>query len=210
MSRAERAGRGILLRHQRWCPASVERLCVCVPSFLAHVYVARARRKLRRTFPTLAEAEEWRAEALEALRNGEPVPVVPRLDPAEKFTARVGEPDEHGCLPWLGIVGVNGYGKFAHDGRQTRAHRWAWEQEHGPIPRGLHLHHDCRNKLCVNVEHLRLVTASEHARFHADTRKVEAMEAALDSAQDGVGQTREGYTESSTDKRPGTAETARA
>lgn len=46
------------------------------------------------------------------------------------------------------------YGAFRADGRIVRAHRYAWEQAHGPIPDGLELDHRCRRRDCVNVAHL--------------------------------------------------------
>jgi hypothetical protein len=46
------------------------------------------------------------------------------------------------------------------DGRRwkVKAHRYAWEQKHGPIPAGLVVDHRCRNRACINLDHLRIVT----------------------------------------------------
>ena len=62
------------------------------------------------------------------------------------------------CWEWT--AGRNwGYGKFMDaDYSTVRAHRWAWESLVGPIPDGLTLDHLCRNKLCVNPDHLEPVT----------------------------------------------------
>ncbi|MEU3102952.1 HNH endonuclease signature motif containing protein [Streptomyces griseoflavus] len=46
------------------------------------------------------------------------------------------------------------YGTFRAAGQTTRAHRYAWEQEHGPVPDGLELDHKCRRRNCVNTAHL--------------------------------------------------------
>jgi integrase len=63
---------GIEVRHERRCPAGEDgRRCGCSPSYRASVYDARTRRRLKRTFPTLAEARTWRSEAVVALRRGE-------------------------------------------------------------------------------------------------------------------------------------------
>ena len=63
---------GIDVRHRRTCPAAhnPEGRCRCRPSYQAHVWSARERKRIRKTFSTLAEAKAWRAEALVALRRG--------------------------------------------------------------------------------------------------------------------------------------------
>lgn len=37
----------------------------------------------------------------------------------------------------------------------------------GELPPGIHLHHMCGNKLCVNAEHMQTMTLREHALLHA-------------------------------------------
>lgn len=48
--------------------------------------------------------------------------------------------------------------------RGTLAHRAAWTAVHGPIPEGMTIDHTCKNPMCVNVAHLRLLTNWENAR----------------------------------------------
>jgi hypothetical protein len=63
------------------------------------------------------------------------------------------------CWTWIGSRNVSGYGKFwTDDGRTVRPHRWAYEQEVGPIPVGLQLDHLCKNRACVRPDHLEPVT----------------------------------------------------
>jgi hypothetical protein len=54
--------------------------------------------------------------------------------------ATKGRDDDYGC------VRINGRGEYAH--------RVAYELVKGPIPNGLHLDHLCRERLCVNPDHL--------------------------------------------------------
>lgn len=67
------------------------------------------------------------------------------------------------CTPWTdGKLSPDGYGQFTRDGVHWLAHRWAWTVVHGPIPVGMHVDHLCRNRACVNVAHLRLVTPRQN------------------------------------------------
>jgi len=67
------------------------------------------------------------------------------------------------CLVWRGGVQSKGYGATTNGrGGTMLAHRAAWEQEHGPIADGLTVDHLCGNKLCVNTEHMELVTPGEN------------------------------------------------
>lgn len=72
---------------------------------------------------------------------------------------------ETGCWNWGAATFSNGYGVMSRDGHAT-AHRWMYEREVGPIPEGMHVHHRCENKRCVNPEHLELMTPEEHGRLH--------------------------------------------
>src|SRR5438445_7913613 len=71
-------------------------------------------------------------------------------------------PNESGCLVWGGSVSSNGYGAVYLQGRRYRAHRLAYELRKGIIPAGKQLDHLCRNRLCINPEHLEAVTQKEN------------------------------------------------
>lgn len=59
------------------------------------------------------------------------------------------------CVEWWGHIDPrNGYGVFG----RSRAHRRIYEECFGPIATGLVIDHLCRNKRCVNPEHLEAVT----------------------------------------------------
>jgi hypothetical protein len=61
------------------------------------------------------------------------------------------------CWEWTRALAV-GYGKCWDGDKPMLAHRWAYEHLIGPIPEGLVLDHLCRNRRCVNPDHLRVVT----------------------------------------------------
>src|SRR3990167_3108856 len=78
-------------------------------------------------------------------------------------------PDPPGtpCWVWTAHVSKSGYGRFGAESRPIRieyAHRWAYEQGHGPIPKGLEADHLCRNPPCVRQDHIELVTHAENDR----------------------------------------------
>ena len=61
---------GIEVRHRRGCGVAAGRRCGCQPSYRAAVWSPREGREIKRTFPTLAAARSWRAEAITAVRRG--------------------------------------------------------------------------------------------------------------------------------------------
>jgi hypothetical protein len=78
-----------------------------------------------------------------------------------RFLAKVGKGGD--CWTWTGVArGTGGYGGFRYDGRMQFAHRVSYELLVGPIPEGLVIDHLCRNRKCVNPEHLEPVTQTEN------------------------------------------------
>ena len=68
---------------------------------------------------------------------------------------------ESGCWEWQ--YGTQfGYGVARHNNKKMPSHRVSYELYVGEIPAGLHIDHLCRNKLCVNPEHLEAVTQLEN------------------------------------------------
>ena len=74
------------------------------------------------------------------------------------------------CWLWTGNVDFHGYG---HTGRLTsetgrmknwRVHRLMWTCIKGPIPTGMCLDHLCRNRHCLNPEHLECISSQENTR----------------------------------------------
>ena len=51
-----------------------------------------------------------------------------------------------------------GYIRYTRNGKTDYGHRWAYIDAHGSIPEGLQIDHLCRNRACINVDHLEAVT----------------------------------------------------
>lgn len=104
--------------------------------------------------------------------KGEPKRFLPghanivRSRPAEeRFWEKVDQDGPNGCWIWTGTKNEQGYGRFAlfcRPTRQVRAYRYSYELLVGPIPEGLELDHLCRNRGCVNPDHLEPVTHREN------------------------------------------------
>lgn len=67
-----------------------------------------------------------------------------------------------GCWIWLGSIYSQGYGMFKSHGRRYVAHRVMYEHFKGEIPAGLTLDHKCRNRWCVNPDHLEPMSLREN------------------------------------------------
>src|SRR4051794_31161216 len=63
---------GIVVRHGRACPSHTGGKCAkpCAPSYQAWVWDRREGKKIKRSFPTLAAARNWRSDALGGVRRG--------------------------------------------------------------------------------------------------------------------------------------------
>jgi hypothetical protein len=80
---------------------------------------------------------------------------------AERFKAKY-VVAETGCWQWLGYLNEDGYAIFRLGAGTVKAHRYSYEQHVGPIPDGTESDHTCRNRGCVNWEHLEPVTHLEN------------------------------------------------
>lgn len=81
---------------------------------------------------------------------------------------------DNGCWEWTGQR-CHGYGYVKVAGKIIGAHRIAYERTRGPIAPGMVIDHLCRRPLCVNPEHLEVVTPAENTRRGAPATKTECI-----------------------------------
>lgn len=81
----------------------------------------------------------------------------PKRSSEERFWSKVDVGHPLGCWQWIAST-VDGYGRFWTGEIERGAHRVAYEWLVGTIPEGMQLDHLCRNRACVNPDHLEPVT----------------------------------------------------
>ena len=81
----------------------------------------------------------------------------------DRFMDKIIMEPNTGCWLFSGHLDIGGYGVFWFNGKNRKAHRFAYEAEVGAIPDGLFLDHTCRTRSCCNPRHLRPCTMFEKA-----------------------------------------------
>jgi hypothetical protein len=79
----------------------------------------------------------------------------------DRFLAKI-RIAESECWEWIAYRLPAGYGRFYDGHRDAMAHRFAYETWNGPVPNGTTIDHLCRNRCCVNPDHLEAVTHREN------------------------------------------------
>lgn len=69
---------------------------------------------------------------------------------------------ENGCWEWVGALDRGGYGRMNVGGAAHLAHRFLYEQANGPIPTDAQCDHLCRQRSCVNPDHIEVVSQREN------------------------------------------------
>ena len=75
----------------------------------------------------------------------------------ERFWDKV-EVQPNDCWIWTAYKDRYGYGSFKLKGKPIGAHRLAYQINKGEIPIDREIDHLCRNRACVNPDHLETVT----------------------------------------------------
>lgn len=81
----------------------------------------------------------------------------------KRFWAKVNK--TKGCWEWLAYKGKHGYGVCSLGGTTYLVHRLAYAEANSmdiEDLKGLQVHHTCHNKVCVNLDHLQVMTQQEH------------------------------------------------
>jgi len=78
----------------------------------------------------------------------------------DRFWEKVEKIPFHTCWEWVGTISAaTGYGAFTVEpGHSISAHRAAYELLIETVPSGIVVDHLCRNRTCVNPDHLEPVT----------------------------------------------------
>lgn len=74
------------------------------------------------------------------------------------------------CWIWNRSLSTGGYAQVRKDGRLQGVHRLHYELKHGAIPEGLLPDHLCRQRSCVNPDHIEPVTNEENIRRGANAK----------------------------------------
>lgn len=112
----------------------------------------------------MSEHERYMAMAAVPISDGSC-----HVPPLYRFLSRMDVSTGSECIFWKGKLGKNGYAKLSIGDKDMYAHRFSYTMFVGPIPEGMRIDHECRNRNCVNPSHLRLVTHRENCIYNSSS-----------------------------------------
>ena len=100
--------------------------------------------------------QEKRKKKLEARKNNEELIW-------ERIVSKIKLPkSEVDCWEWTACRDTNGYSRIMIKGKSEKAYRAIYERLVGRISKKMVIDHKCRNRGCVNPNHLRVLTLVEN------------------------------------------------
>lgn len=79
------------------------------------------------------------------------------------------------CYWWTGSNSQqkkgNPYARMSIFGATTAVHLYLWKRFKGPIRKKYQIDHKCNNTLCINLDHLQMVTHIKNQRLRAKRTK---------------------------------------
>lgn len=71
------------------------------------------------------------------------------------------------CIKCSGHITTQGYGEICLDGKRILEHRYEFKKHYPKINiDNKIIHHKCQNKTCINIEHLEVMSISDHTKKH--------------------------------------------
>lgn len=93
----------------------------------------------------------------------------------ERIVRRTLVDEATGCWIWQGPTSGNGrgggYPRMCLDGQTVAVHRAMFVCVHGYVPGKRQIDHDCRNRMCVNPDHLLNLTHKQNQRKRDRARR---------------------------------------
>lgn len=144
----------------------------CTPEYKARLVFAlrqigvtakELRDTLQISYPTIRK-QTLAGAALIGVDPATLINVIQYKDRDERFWDYVFPEPNSGCWIYAGGDNGHGYGAFHTKSGRRYAHRIAYEEIKGPIPKGMELDHLCCVRCCCNPDHLEPVTRKENQR----------------------------------------------